>query len=240
MSEIISTPVTYQVDKQTFEGALVYQANHSAALPGILIAPNWMGVSAGAVEQAKGIAAQGYVVLVADLYGQGKRPTNADEAGALMMEVKDTPAEVGRMQAALQALAVQKTAAVDGSKLAVAGFCFGGHCALELARSGADIKAAVSFHGTLDTLKTHAAGEIKASLLVLDGAEDPLVPREQLAGFVSEMNAASVDWQLVSYAGAVHSFTDPGANVEGVAKYHPEVTKRAFAKMYGLLGDVFN
>ncbi|SQA96979.1 Dienelactone hydrolase family [Cedecea neteri] len=116
MSEIISTPITYQVENQTFEGALVYQENQSAARPGVLIAPNWMGVSAGAVEQAKGIAAQGYVVLVADLYGQGKRPTNADEAGALMMGVKDTPAEVGRMQAALDTLATQKTAAVDGSK----------------------------------------------------------------------------------------------------------------------------
>ncbi|WP_213713266.1 dienelactone hydrolase family protein [Cedecea lapagei] len=240
MSEIISTTITYQVENQTFESVLVYQENQSAARPGILIAPNWMGVSAGAVEQAKGIAAQGYVVLVADLYGQGKRPTNADEAGALMMGVKDTPAEVGRMQAALDTLATQKIAAVDGSKLAVAGFCFGGHCALELARSGADIKAAVSFHGTLNTLKTHAAGEIKASILVLDGAEDPLVPREQLSEFVSEMNAASVDWQLVSYAGAVHSFTDPGANVEGVAKYHPEVAKRAFTQMYTLLQNVFN
>lgn len=240
MSEIISTPIAYQVENQTFEGVLVYQENQSAARPGILIAPNWMGVTDGAIEQAKGVAAQGYVVLVADLYGQGKRPTNADEAGALMTEVIDTPAEVGRMQAALETLVAQKTAAVDGSKLAAAGFCFGGHCALDLARSGADIKAAISFHGTLNTLKTHTAGQIKASLLVLDGAEDPLVPREQLSGFVSEMNAASVDWQLVSYAGAVHSFTDPGANVEGVAKYHPEVAKRAFAQMYALLKHVFN
>ena len=239
MSEIISTPFLYQVDNQTFEGSLVYAEKESAERPGILIAPNWMGVSAAAIEQAKSIAAQGYAVLVADLYGQGKRPTNADEAGALMMEVKDTPAEVGRMRAALDSLAAQKTAPVAAGKLAVAGFCFGGHCALELARSGVDIKAVVSFHGTLDTQKTSAAGDIKASVLVLDGAEDPLVPREQLSAFATEMNAASVDWQLVSYAGAVHSFTDPGANVDGVAKYHPEVTKRAFTRMYSLLNEVF-
>ncbi|MDF7647798.1 dienelactone hydrolase family protein [Pantoea sp. Acro-805] len=239
MSNIHSTSLSYTVGNDTFDGILIYNADINAPQPGIVIAPNWMGATEDAAEQAKAIAAKGYVVLVADLYGQGKRPTSGDEAGAMMMEVKDKPAEVTRMQAALTALRTQRSAPVQTDKVAAIGFCFGGHCALELARSGADIKAAVSFHGTLDTQGAYNGNTINASLLVLDGAADPLVPREQLAAFASEMNSKSVDWQLVSFAGAVHSFTDPKANNTGVAQYHPEVTQRAFKRMYQLLDEVF-
>lgn len=239
MSNIQSSFLSYTVDNETFEGYLVYQADNNHAQPGILIAPNWMGATADAAEQAKAIAAHGYVVLVADLYGQGQRPTNGEEAGAMMMAVKDTPAEVARMQAALSALRTQTTAPVNADHVAAIGFCFGGHCALELARSGANIKAAASFHGTLDTQGAYDSHTIQASLLVLDGAADPLVPREQLAAFANEMNSKGVDWQLVSFAGAVHSFTDPKAGNAGVSQYHPEVTQRAFKRLYQLLDEVF-
>lgn len=239
MSNITASSLSYQVGNDSFEGYLVYAADHHAPQPGILVAPNWMGATEDAVAQAKTIAANGYVVLVADLYGQGQRPTSGDEAGAMMMAVKDKPAEVERMQAALAALRTQTLAAVDAASVAAIGFCFGGHCALELARSGADIKAAVSFHGTLDTTGAYAGNTINASLLVLDGAADPLVPREQLAAFASEMNSKGVDWQIASFAGAVHSFTDPKANNEGVAQYHPQVTQRAFKRMHQLLDEVF-
>ncbi len=115
---------------------------------------------------------------------------------------------------------------------------FGGHCALELARSGADLRAAISFHGGLDTCGEYDSTQIKAAILVLDGAKDPLVPREQLPAFVQEMTAVNVDWQLVSYHDAVHSFTDETANNPGVAEYHPQVTERAFANMFELLQRV--
>ncbi|MBA0038508.1 dienelactone hydrolase family protein [Pantoea sp. BIGb0393] len=239
MSNISASSLSYQVGNDIFEGYLVYDADQHAPLPGILIAPNWMGATEDAVTQAKTIAANGYVVLVADLYGHGQRPTSGDEAGAMMMKVKDQPAEVARMQAALNALRTQTSAAIDAANVAAIGFCFGGHCALELARSGADIKAAVSFHGTLDTQGRYAGNTITAALLVLDGAADPLVPREQLAEFANEMNSKGIDWQLVSFAGAVHSFTDPKANNAGVAQYYPEVTQRAFKRMYQLLDEVF-
>lgn len=238
MSTVITSSCVYRVGQDSFEGKLVYTDNNSSPRPGVVMAPNWMGVTSTAIEQAEKIAAEGYVVLVADLYGQGKRPASGDDAGKYMMEVKDTPAEVERMNAALVALVNQKEVAVSASKIAAIGFCFGGHCALELARSGADIKAAVSFHGTLDTSGLYKGNELKSALLVLDGAADPLVPREQLAAFSHEMTSKNIDWQLISYAGAVHSFTDPTANVEGVSQYNADVSRRAFKRMFALFAEV--
>jgi dienelactone hydrolase len=239
MSTIVSSDCLYHIGQTAFEGALVFEKEVTEPRPAVVVAPNWMGVTANAIKQAEKIAAQGYVVLVADLYGQGKRPTSADEAGQFMLEVKDTPAEVERMQAAIATLLKQQEAPVAANKIAAVGFCFGGHCALELARSGADINAAVSFHGGLDTSGLYAGKTLTSSLLVLDGASDPLVPREQLAEFAQEMTTREVDWQLISYAGAVHSFTDPTANVSGVAEYNHDVSERAFKRMFALLEEVF-
>jgi dienelactone hydrolase len=199
-----------------------------------------MGISAGAEEIAKSVAEQGYVVLIADLYGQAIRPGNADEAGAAMMPLKNDRALLRkRMWAAYDMLKNQGLAQVDSNKLATFGFCFGGCCSLELARSGAPLQAAVSFHGNLDTPNPIDAQSIKGAVLVLHGASDPLVPNEQLPVFEAEMNAASVDWQLTSYGGAVHSFTDPHANVPGKMMYDAKTSSRALTAMHNLLDEVF-
>ncbi|MBP2171042.1 dienelactone hydrolase [Erwinia toletana] len=238
MSNIVVKSVDYQANGQALQGRLVWQSGQDGKLPGLVMAPNWMGVSDKAVDLVRQVVAQGYVVFIADLYGADVRPTNAEEAGAAMMAVKDTPLERTRMQAALDTLVAQTDAPVDSEKLAAFGFCFGGHCVLELARSGAPLKATLTFHGTLDTTDRHGASNITGSVLVLDGAEDPLVPREQLPAFAAEMSAASVDWQLLSFGGAVHSFTDPQANVAGISMYHDQASKRAFRAMYNLLSEV--
>ncbi|KAA8699072.1 dienelactone hydrolase family protein [Pseudomonas proteolytica] len=240
MSQVTVRSVVYQIDGQPYESRLAFDASHKGPLPGLLMAPNWMGVSAGAEEIAKAVAAKGYVVLIADLYGQQVRPSNGDEAGAAMMPLKNDRGLLNtRMQAAFEQLQGQVEAAVDTSKLATFGFCFGGCCALELARTGAALKAAVSFHGTLDTPNPADAKIIKGAVLVLHGASDPLVPREQLPAFEDEMNAAGVDWQLLNYGGAVHSFTDPHANVPGKMMYDAKTAGRAFQAMHNLLDEVF-
>jgi len=240
MSQVTLRSVVYQVDGQSYESRLAFDASHKGARPGLVMAPNWMGVSAGAEKIAEAVAAKGYVVLVADLYGQTLRPSNADEAGAAMMPLKNDRALLRkRMQAAFEALQSQGEAAVDSSKLATFGFCFGGCCSLELARTGAPLKATVSFHGTLDTPTPADASNIKGSVLVLHGAADPLVPKEQLPAFEAEMDAAGVDWQLLSYGGAVHSFTDPHANVPGKMMYDAKTASRAFTAMHNLLDEVF-
>ena len=152
MSNVTVRSVVYQIDGQSYESRLVFDAGDTSSRPGLLMAPNWMGISAGAEKIAQSVAEQGYVVLIADLYGQGVRPQNGDEAGAAMMPLKNDRALLRkRMEVALATLKSQTEVAVDTSKLATFGFCFGGCCALELARTGAELKAAVSFHGTLDT-----------------------------------------------------------------------------------------
>lgn len=240
MSNLSVHSVTWQIEGQAFEGRLVYDADAAQLRPGLLMAPNWMGVSQGAEDIARQVAGQGYVVLLADLYGQAVRPANGDEAGAAMMPLKNDRGLLRqRMQAALDQLLAQPDVQLDTQRIASFGFCFGGCCALELARSGADLKAAVSFHGTLDTPEPADARNIKGAVLVLHGAADPLVPKEQLPAFEAEMDAARVDWQLLSYGGAVHSFTDPAANVPGKMMYDAKVSKRAFTSLYNLLDEVF-
>ncbi len=229
----------YQLTTGEAEGILVFDPKKTQPQPALVMAPNWMGVTATAAELAEKVAAQGYVVLIADLYGKGRRPNGPEQALALMNEVKNSPEETAHMQSAFTALRQQKNIAIDPNKMAVFGFCFGGHNALEFARSGAAIRAAISFHGGLDTSGRYSASDINASILVLDGAQDPMIPRAQLSAFVVEMLQAKVDWKLHSYQGAVHSFTDPTAQVEGVAMYHPEVSERAFHSMFELLNQVF-
>ncbi|GGU74480.1 dienelactone hydrolase [Pseudomonas laurentiana] len=239
MSTVVIESLVYQLDGKPYESRLLFTPG-SAAQPGLVMAPNWMGVSAGAEAIAREVAAQGYVVLIADLYGQAVRPGNAEQAGAAMMPLKNDRRELRkRMQAALTQLRQQARAALLPGQLAAFGFCFGGCCALELARDGAPLKAAVSFHGTLDTPRPADAANIKGAVLVLHGADDPLVPKDQLPAFEAEMNAAKVDWQLLSYGGAVHSFTDPAANTPGMMMYDAKTAKRAFQAMHNLLDEVF-
>ncbi|KAF1052016.1 MAG: hypothetical protein GAK43_02128 [Stenotrophomonas maltophilia] len=241
MSQITVQPVAYSVDGQSFEGQLVFDSASQAPRPGLLMAPNWMGVSQGALDIARQVAGHGYVVLLADLYGKDVRPNGPEQAGAAMMPLKNDRGQLRlRMQAALAALQAQAGAVpLDTGKLASFGFCFGGCCALELARDGAPLAAAVSFHGTLDTPDPADAKNIKGAVLVLDGAIDPLVPREQLGEFAEEMNAAGVDWTLTSYGGAAHSFTDPHAQVPGKMQYDAKVSRRAFQAMFDLLDERF-
>lgn len=239
MSKVIVESLVYHLSGKAFESRLVYEPG-ALGRPGLVMAPNWMGIGEGAERIAKEVAEKGYVVLIADLYGQSVRPSNADEAGVAMMPLKNDRGELRkRMQEALAQLLGQSKALLEPGKVATFGFCFGGCCALELARSGADLRAAVSFHGTLDTPDPEDAKHIKGSVLVLHGASDPLVPKEQLPAFEDEMNAAKVDWQLLSYGGAVHSFTDPNANVPGKMQYDRRTSERAFRSMHNLLSEVF-
>jgi dienelactone hydrolase len=239
MSNPQAQSLVYQIDGQPYESRLVFDADVVSARPGLIMAPNWMGVSQGAERIAHAVAAQGYVVLLVDLYGQSVRPANNDQAGAAMTPLKeDRPLLLKRMRAGLEQLKSQTLAAVDTAKLGAFGFCFGGCCALELARTGEPLKAAVSFHGTLDT-PNPSATRIDGAVLVMHGDADPLVPKEQLPAFVDEMNNAKVDWQLIAYGGAYHSFTDPDANTPGMMMYDPKVSDRAFRTMFGLLEEVF-
>lgn len=234
-------PVAYELDGTHFTGTLVYDSAGPAQRPGVVMVPNWMGPTPAAVDMAKRIAGQDYVVLVADVYGATVRPANADQASAAAGALRaDRPLLRARMNKAVNVLAAQAgTAPLDTTRLAAVGFCFGGGSVLELARSGRDVDAVVSFHGNLDTPLPARAGHIPAAVLVLHGADDPFVPAADVAAFEQEMRAAGADWQLVAYGGAVHSFSEPEAAMPGKAEYHPVVARRAFAAMRSFLAERF-
>lgn len=238
---VVAKAVPYEIDGEAFEGVLLYDDSVTTPRPGLLAIPNWMGVNDDTVAKAARAAGSRYVVFLADMYGKAVRPSNADEARAAATSVRaDRALMRRRAQAAVEVLRAQgDEVALDTRKLGAIGFCFGGGAVLELARSCAPLQGFVSFHGNLDTPNPADAKNIQAPVLVLHGADDPAVPQAQVDGFVAEMKAAGVDWQLVSYGGAVHSFTDPKANVPGRNQYHPVVAARAFKAMNDLFDEVF-
>jgi dienelactone hydrolase len=228
-----SRPVEWTLGGQAFSGVLVYDDASTAKRPGLLMVPDWKGVTPAAVATAEKIAGTRYVILVADVYGKGVRPNN--DAAALK-QVKSLYADRGVLRArvawSLQALRDQAgKAPLDVARIGAIGFCFGGATALELARSGADIAGAVSFHGTLPTSMPAKAGVVKASLLVLNGADDQNTSPADIAGFRKEMDAAGVDWQFVDFSGAVHCFALESAHSPPGCVYNPRAAKRAFVMM---------
>ena len=225
--------IGYSQDKTPLKGVWVPPpAGAKSPAPAILLFPDWMGVTPDAVDLAKRVSKWGYAVLVADMYGSGKRPKNAQEAGKLSAAMKgDVPLLRKR---ALAALAVLKTqGGIDTNKVAAMGFCFGGTTTLELARSGAALKGVVSVHGALNTPLPEDAKKIRGKILVLHGAEDPHVPPEQVQNFMDEMRAAQTDWHMTFYGGAVHAFTNPKAGLDPKqgAAYNAKADRRAFEAM---------
>jgi dienelactone hydrolase len=227
-------PLSFAIDQTTFAGTLIYDKDQPAPRA-MLLVPNWMGINEANLNQAREIARRGYTVYVVDMYGETVRPDSMQAAGQASGAVKgDTEAMRQRINAALQTLLNQPHAPVKLESTGAIGFCFGGTVVLELARSGAKLPAVVSFHGGLGT-GAKASAPLSAKVLVLHGADDPYVPKPEVDAFEVEMREAKADWQLVSFGGAVHSFTDVGANMKGQAEYNEVVARRA----YGMMDNFF-
>ncbi len=238
MAAMTSKKIPYEIEKTKFEGVLVFD-DAAKNLPGLVLVPNWLGINDANIKQAELVAARGYVVFVADMYGINARPKNQEEAGKVATAVKGNRTLMReRVNMGLQMLLAAK-APMNPKRVGAIGFCFGGTAALELARSGAKISGAVSFHGGLSSPTPEDAKKITARVLALHGADDPYVPAEEVAAFQAEMRAAKVDWELVSFGNAVHSFTDVDANTQGKAQYNAVVAARAYALMDSFLGEAF-
>jgi dienelactone hydrolase len=238
-SKIVTQDVDYRDGKTQLQGYLAYDDSKAKA-PGILIAHQWMGLTDYEKGRARQIAELGYVAFAADIYGKGVQVTDQKKAGELAGQYKgDRKLLRSRMQAALKTLKAQK--GVDASQTAAIGYCFGGTAALELARSGADTKGIVSFHGGLDSPKPEDGKNIKAKVLVLHGADDPYVPKKDIAALEDELKAAKVDYQMTFYSGAVHAFTQPMAgndNSKGAA-YNEKADKRSWVAMTDFFHELF-
>lgn len=224
--------IEYKQGDTTCEGVLVYDDSAQGRRPGVLIAHQWKGLTEYERKRAEMLARLGYVAFCADVYGKGVRPNNPKDASAMAGKYKADRALLrARINAGLDTFRSQ--AQVASGQVAAIGYCFGGTTVLELARSGADIAGVVSFHGGLSAPSPAEASKVKAKVLALHGADDPFVPNEEVIAFEKEMRDAKVDWQLVAYGGAVHSFTDWNAgtdNSKGSA-YNKAADERSWRAM---------
>ena len=229
----------YRHADAVLEGYLAYDDALKGKLPGVIIVHDWWGVGPYVKKRAEQIAGLGYVAFVVDMYGKDMRPKTNEEASKLVGPFRaDRHLMRSRVGAGLDEL--KKRDFADPARLSAIGYCFGGGTVLELARSGADIQGVVSFHGNLDTPHPQDAANIKAKVLVCHGADDPLVPPAQVAAFEDEMRKGLVDWQMITYGGAMHSFTNPGAHdpAHGL-DYNAAADKRSWEAMKLFFSEIF-
>ena len=236
---MVQRAVTWTQDGTTFHSVLVYDDSVSAPRPGLVMVPNWYGVNAAAIKKAEMIAGKDYVILLADVYGEKVRPTSNAEAQAAVKPLYANRALLrSRMNTALKQLRAQaRTAPIDQGRLAAIGFCFGGSAVLDLARSGADLAAVVSFHGGLSTDDPALAKHIKARVLAMNGADDKGTMGDA-DKFMDEMRASPADWQFVVLGHAVHCFTEVGEDSPG-CRYDERAATRSYRLMHDWLRGAF-
>ena len=241
-AKMVHRPVEWTLDGTHFKSVLVYDDASHAKRPGLVMVPNWYGINDGAIKKADMIAGKDYVILLTDMYGENVRPQpgHADQAKAATASLYGDRAVMRkRIDEALAQLKAQAAnAPIDTSKLAAIGFCFGGTAVLDLARSGADVAAIVSFHGGLTTDDPALAKNIKARVLVMNGADDKgTMPDADK--FMDEMRSSPADWQFVVLGNAVHCFTEVDENSPG-CKYDPRAAARSYRLMHDWLHAAFS
>lgn len=228
----------YTSEKKTFQGYLAYETEGPDQRPGILIAHAWMGLDEFVKQKARDLAKLGYVVLCADLYGKGLRAKTNEEATSLMLPLfLNRKLLQDRIKSGFEVL--QKHPKVIPQKVGGIGYCFGGLSIIELFRSGVDIKGVVSFHAVLGaSLQAHSAKtlplspNIKGSILILHGYDDPLVQSDNLKHIQDELTEAKIDWQLHIYGKTSHAFTNPEAHDAKMGlMYNPKSDHRSWKLM---------
>lgn len=237
--------INYLVSGKTYQGYVAIPEG-TGPFPLVLIAHAWRGQDDFARQKATELASLGIIGFAADVYGDGKSVETNEEATALMIPLfMDRHLLQERIKAAF--FAAEKLPECDKKKMGIIGFCFGGLTAIELLRSGVPLRGAVSFHGLLgDSLGGHTAKtvplapNIKGSLLVLHGANDPLVSLEDITTFQKRFTEAKIDWQMYVYGDTSHAFTNPQANdPNGVLVYNPKSAKRAWQSMQNFFTEMF-
>ncbi len=243
LAKVKGEVVEYQAGTTKLKGYLAYDDGTPAKRPGILVVHEWWGHNDYARKRADMLAALGYTALAVDMYGDGKQVSHPDDAGKHSGEVsQNIELSKARFVAALDLL--KKHPMTDPQRIAAIGYCFGGGVVLQMAREGVDLAGVVSFHGSLGTARPAQPGAVKAKVLVLHGADDPFVPKEQVAQFNDEMKKAGVDYRFIAYPGAVHAFTVPEADIMGKKfnlplKYNAEADRASWTEMQSFLKSLF-
>lgn len=233
--------VDYRDGPETLEGYWVpAKCETEGVHPVVMVVHQWKGLGDHEKEKSEVLAEQCYDVFAVDMYGKGVRPATNQEAAAEASKYKNDPGKaLERINAALDYI---RTRTGDTAPVAAIGYCFGGGVVLDFARSGADVRGVVSFHGALSSrLPPPGPGSVRAAIQVHNGAADPHVPPAQVQAFKDEMSAAQADWQFTDYAGAVHAFTDrrAGNDPSSGAAYDERADRRSWAAMTAFLKEVF-
>lgn len=237
---IIEKKVEYNDGETKLEGYLVHDDAVKGPRPAVVVFHEWWGLNDYIMGRARQLASLGYITFAADVYGKGVRTSDRGSAGKEAGRyMKDRARLRSRTLAALEVL--RKSALADPGRIAATGYCFGGAAALELARSGAPVLATVTFHASLSTPTPDDARNIKGSVLVLHGGADPFVKPSEVESFKEAMEKSGVDFQLVSYGGAVHGFTNAanGADPSGGLAYQEKADKRSWEAMKDFLEEAF-
>ncbi|KTD49707.1 dienelactone hydrolase [Legionella quinlivanii] len=235
-----SSNYLYHHGEQELHGFLAYDDSIDQPRPAVIIAHDWSGRNEFACHKAEMLAKElGYVGFALDMYGHGRIGYTTDEKIALMQPLAgDRRLLRDRIRAGFDAVIAMSE--VDSARVAAIGFCFGGLCVLDLARSGAELAGVVSFHGLLDKPKHIPNQKIQAKVLALHGYDDPMVPPQQLNDFCQEMTEAKVDWQVHQYGLTKHAFTNPDAHDPDLGTiYNPIAAKRSMQAMKNFLQEIF-
>jgi dienelactone hydrolase len=230
--------VDYRHDDLVLQGYFAYDDAVQGKRPAVMVVHEWWGHGPYARKRAEQLAGLGYLAFAADMYGKGVYADDHEKAGKLAGAIRSDRA-IMRERALAGVDFMRKHRLADPARLAAVGYCFGGTTVLELARSGADLKGVASFHGALDTPAPEATRSVKAKVLVLHGGDDSYV-NASVPAFQEEMRRAKADWQMISYGGAVHSFTVPAAGDDpskGMA-YDASADKRSWRAMKDFLEEV--
>ena len=236
---IVTTNTCYMDDETLLEAVIAFDDEQQGQRPAVMVSHAWGGRDEFVAQKAKKLAEKGYVGFALDMYGQGVRGSSREENAALMMPLmKDRGKLQKRIHAAYSA--VRQLPWVDQQYIAAIGFCFGGLCVLDLARTGLDLKGVVSFHGLLQPPENTQANAIKAKVLVLHGYEDPMAPVESVQALQQELSAAGADWQLHTFGQTMHAFTNPLANDAAFGTvFQPDADRRSWQCMENFLAEIF-
>ena len=231
--------IEYTVDGATYEGFMAWDDAKAGARPGVLVAHAWAGRTDFEDEKARWLASLGYVGFALDVYGKGVRGTSTEENSALMTPLlEDRPMLQARLAAGLAILREQEE--VDAARCAAMGFCFGGLCVLDIARTGTDIAGVVSVHGLFTAPPNTAGLDISAKVLCLHGYDDPMAEPPSILELGKELSAAGADWQLHAYGGTMHAFTNPAANDPDFGTVYSETaSRRAHLAMENFFSELF-
>ena len=225
--------VPYTVDGKNFVGYMAYDASSSRLRPGVIVVHEWLGINDYAKQRARDLAKEGYVAFALDMYGDGMEIPMSEARSMSRTVGSDFPAIEQRFNAALDIL--KGSEMVKDDSIAAIGYCFGGGIVLNMARLGTDIDGVVSFHGSLNTGLTAQSGDIRTSVLAIQGDQDPVAPPERQEAFRMEMDSSGADYTYIIYDNvAAHNFTNPKGN-----SYFEKEAEMAWDSMLEFFEDVF-